>query len=217
MPDIHHFFHVFAGGDWERPVAEHLDALERSGLGRGMRSFNVGVVGPPDDRTAVLAVLEGWRPLDLLAVADDGWEQVTLGAMWWWARHHDGLICYTHTKGAGNHADINDEWRRDMEHHNVFEWRRIVDAFEAGAQVAGAHWITDPASSHAGMFGGNFWWTRAELLRQGCRPGNDYRHRAEEWLGDLGTITPLTGDAVFDLCPTSIAPGAMHPDWPAVV
>lgn len=211
MPDIAHWFHCYGDGDWRQPVADHLDALERSGLGAELATFHVGIVGAA---TEVVEALSGWD-VDEFHIADTGWEQVTLNPMYEWAQKNDGLICYTHTKGAGNFDPINNAWRRDMEFHNVMEWRRIVDAFEAGALVAGAHWMTDPASDHAGMFGGNFWWTRADLLRRGCRPGNDYRHRAEEWLGDLGRITPLTVAAgtVFDLDPADISGGRLHTEW----
>lgn len=219
MPDIAHFFHVYAGGDWQVPVAEHLDALDRSGLGDELASFNVGIVGTNEQIDAALAVLGASRwPITLAGCGSEGWEQVTLLPMWWASQFSlpaDALICYTHTKGAGNFDPINNAWRRDMEYHNVMEWRRIIEAFDQGAQVAGAHWICDPNSGHAGMFGGNFWWVRADLLRQGGPPKNDYRHRAEEWLGDLGWITPLTVEAgtVFDLDPESIMGGHLHTDW----
>lgn len=220
MPDIHHWLHIYAGGDWQVPVAEHLDALERSGLGAELASFSVGIVGPEHARReAYKAIWDAGWDARLISLADEGWEQVTLWPMWRAVQHHrnyaDGLICYTHTKGAGNFDPINNAWRRDMEYHNVMEWRRIVEAFDGGAQVAGAHWICDPNSGHAGMFGGNFWWVRADLLRQGGPPKTDYRHRAEEWLGDLGWITPLTVEAgtVFDLDPSDIAGGQLHTDW----
>lgn len=215
MPDIAHWFHVYAGGDWETPVDEHLDALHRSGLAEALTTFRVGIVGPGDRRLAAIQRIgASGIPLRVVAEADEGWEQVTLAAMYEWAQHNDGLICYTHTKGASRNEPIDRLWRRDMELHNVIEWERIVEAFAAGHKVAGAHWITDPNSDHAGMFGGNFWWVDAALLRQGEPPKNDYRHRAEEWLGDLGRVTPLDESTVFDLCPTGIDEMKLHSDWP---
>lgn len=213
MPDIHHWFHVYAGGDWRVPVAEHIDAMKRSGLDDVIKSLNVGVVGSSEQRADALEVLELWD-LDSVAEADDGWEQVTLAPMYEWAQNHDGLICYTHTKGASRNDPIDRAWRRDMEYHNVIEWERIVEALTGDFLVAGAHWITDDQSDHAGMFGGNFWWVRADLLRHGEPPKNDYRHRAEEWLGDLGRVESLVRDVtVFDLCPKSITAGDLCVDW----
>ena len=44
-----HFYHVYADGAWQDPLAEHLAALEASGLGAALDVKAAGVVGSPGE------------------------------------------------------------------------------------------------------------------------------------------------------------------------
>lgn len=80
MADLHHFYHIYADGEWQEPVEEHLEALRASGLGKedGF-SLNVGLVGNESNITAVRKFLSNqsirWAEI---ASSQEGWEQVTL-------------------------------------------------------------------------------------------------------------------------------------------
>ena len=74
-----HFYHVYADGAWQEPVAEHLAALEASGLGAALDYKAAGVVGSPANcQEAIDALGPGWQ---IAATAAAGFEQVTLAAL----------------------------------------------------------------------------------------------------------------------------------------
>jgi hypothetical protein len=103
-----------------------------------------------------------------------------------------------------------------MTYHTIVDWQRPVKALTDGYSIAGSHWFQGGPSSvegygHGGMFGGNFWWTHCELLRQIGPPDTDSRHHAEHWLGQLSEVTPLIGSTIFDLNTSPIGSGC--PDW----
>lgn len=217
-PPLAHWFHVYAAGAWEQAVTEHCHALTRTGLYDELDGrWFVGFVGSADQIAAARCTLDVLAPgYTIVAETPSGWEQETLTPMWEWCQRNDGLVSYGHTKGASRSDPIDEPWRREMTWHNIVEWRRPVEALQNGANIAGCHWIKGGPSSvegfgTGGMFGGNFWWTRADLLRQNPPPSRDSRYHAEHWLGQLSEVVPLTGETVCDLNPSSIGRGA--PDW----
>lgn len=212
------FYHVYAPGTWEQPVTEHCRALTQYGLYDRLDGLFVGFVGNDEQIAAVTATLNvmvpKWREV---ARAAHGWEQVTLDAMYDFAQNHDGLVSYAHTKGASRDEGIDLQWRRGMTYHNFVTWQRPVAALEAGKTIAGCGWICGGASSvpaygTGGMFGGNFWWTRAEHLRRNVPPGHESRFAAEHWLGQLSEVMPITvGGTIEDLFPDVIH--TPSPEW----
>jgi hypothetical protein len=168
------FYHVFTAGAWEQPVAEYLAALRASEFpGR----VHVGLVGPPQRRHAALQAL---GDVEVVAEADEGWEQVTLAHLHRYSQAHSGAIGYAHSKGASDPAPWKVEWRRSMTAHVVARWRDALHGIEAGADLAGAHWIDDGTPPH---FSGNFWMASASYLRTlpPCATGD--RMDAEFWVG----------------------------------
>jgi hypothetical protein len=200
---IRHFYHVYASGAWAQPAAEHLDALELTGL---PARITVGLVGAAADRDAFRQVLGGrFAALDPQVAwveADDGFEQVTLAALHAQVRaDRRGTVFYAHTKGAYSDTGFNQAWRRSMTRHCVYGWYRCSQILEHGGfETAGCHWITpeqfggSPWFVKTPMYGGNFWWATACYLAGLPPPGTAERHQAEEWIG-LGA--PLA----FDLLP----------------
>jgi hypothetical protein len=212
---LHHFFHVYADGNWAEPVTEHCDALVRFGLFDALSSWHVGFVGTQANVGAARATLDALAPgYTVAGWAETGWEQETLEPLWKWCRRHSGAVLYCHTKGASRSDPIDRPWRRCMTYEVVVNWQRPVAALEAGAKVAGSYWhtaaesIAGPEYGVSGMFGGNFWWARCDAIRQNCRPGRENRFEAEHWLGQLSEVTPLVyGTDLIDLNCGSVATG----------
>jgi hypothetical protein len=216
-----HWYHIYADGNWLTPVHEHVAALERGGLLGELELFAVGMVGSPDNCDAVVATLDQIAPsYTVVAMEPVGWEQVTLNALYEWVRDENegGLVAYGHTKGASRNDPIDQPWRRAMEYFCFLEWRRPVEALMGGAAIAGCYWhqggeSPTPGYGFGGMFGGNFWWTHAEHLARSCPPGQETRHHAEHWLGQLSEYTtPLNAATICDLTPGAYV-GQGAPDW----
>lgn len=230
--DLHHFFHLYADGDWLTPVEEHVKALLIGGLYDQLTSFHIGFVGSRLNRREARSVL---RILDIdyevCADVAEGWEQETLDPLYAYSQDHDGAVLYAHTKGAANFAPINDPWRRSMTQLCVVEWQRPVEALDTGGKsIVGCHWIKGQPEIErlaeawrnrelnppgldgvGGMFGGNYWWTKLELLRQNCKPDRIHRHAAEHWLGQLSEVMPIWEETILDLNPRPIVPSNLVP------
>lgn len=99
MMNVAHFYHVYAAGQWQQIVAEHLDALQESGFdGR----FTVGLVGNSSQRRRALEAVAARRRPDAVVEAPRGWEQVTLDAVHRYSKRNGGAVLYAHTKGAAH-------------------------------------------------------------------------------------------------------------------
>jgi hypothetical protein len=230
--DLHHWYHIYADGDWVIPVHEHIRALQVGGLYDQLASFQIGFVGSDDNIANVCNSLEvhgvEWTTV---AAVTAGFEQETLDKMWEFSQDHDGFGLYTHTKGASRVDPIDNPWRQSMEQLCVVEWRTAIGALDCDSKaIVGCHWIKgDPTVERlneawlnrelnppgldgvGGMFGGNFWWTRLDLLRQNCRPGRESRFAAEHWLGQLSEVMPINADTILDLNPRPIVPANLVP------
>lgn len=180
-----HAYHVFAGGAWREPVAEHLAALDASGFDG---PFTVGLVGDEDQCREALHEIRALRRPGRTIQAREGFEQTTLRAVRRWARTHDGAVMYAHTKGAGNPSAFQDAWRRSMTWHVVRCWGHALERLD-GHDAVGCHWLTAeqfPTSNAATplpMFGGNFWIATCEYVRRLPACGTTSRHDAEAWIG----------------------------------
>ena len=197
MTDLSHYYHAYATGAWQDPVAEHMAALEDGGYDG---PFHVGVVGPPERRADLLDELRWLRPPDSVTEADEGWEQVTLTPLHEYAKTHDGAILYAHTKGAYNPVDVNVAWRRVMTALVVRNWRDCLAKLDNGLDAVGCHWLTPeqyPMLVDSPFFGGTFWMATTAYLRRlpPCRMQT--RYDAEMWIG-------LNDPTVHDL----------YPGWP---
>jgi hypothetical protein len=176
-----HFYHVYADGDWQSPVTEHLHALTVSGLLERLNDFFVGIVGTPENRQLVREAL----PAMVIAEADQGWEQVTLQELHKYSHKHKAQVLYAHTKGAYQVDELRSAWRVSMTHDTVTRWRECVQELEM-VQVAGPFWMKSSSSEHnehGHFFGGNFWWAQSEYLAALPALKNDNRFQAEGWIG----------------------------------
>jgi hypothetical protein len=207
-----HFYHVFAVKSWERIVTEHLEALKTSGLMERIGQLHLGIVGPLAQQRAVEKLCNSYLPVEVVATAVAGGEQVTLNALWELRKLHDAVL-YAHTKGVSepprHTLQLQDQWRRSMTAALVGDWQRCEQLLE-DYDMVGCYWW-------GVYFAGNFWWARSEYLQR-CKPppswtklmdsahgrivladqglaGHEPRIAAEEWFFDN---QPLK---VFDLLP----------------
>jgi hypothetical protein len=174
------FYHVYADGAWQEPVAEYREAIRASGFPGTVR---VGLVGRPEARLGALSAL---GDVQVVAEADSGWEQVTLAALHEYAQTHDDAILYCHTKASSDPSPWKVAWRQSMIEHLVSRWADALRGIKAGADLAGAHWIDDGTPPH---FSGNFWMASAAYLRTlpPCATGD--RMDAEFWVGQSDPST----------------------------
>jgi hypothetical protein len=189
-----HFYHVWADGAWQAPVAEHLAALDEYGLSGALDYKAAGIVGSPANcQAAIEALGTGWQ---VAVTAGTGAEEVTLAKLHAFAAL-DGKVLYAHTKGAYRAAPSSILWRRRMTEHAVGMWKRCVATLDDGCDCAGPHWITpDRFDVPAPFFAGNFWWATCQFLRRLPAPGGEDRYAAERWIGQ--TEVPK----VLNLLPT---------------
>lgn len=222
MTDLHAWFHIYADGQWKEPTADYFDALIRFGLYENLTSLNIGFMGCRDNIERCETYLRT-LPITYNVVARSpiNWEQATLIPLWEWCKDHEGYVSYAHSKGAGFQKDISRPWRRGMLWENVCNWRNATSLLDGGKKIVGCHWIpanpsiTDPNWGYSGMFGGNFWWSKADILRQNVSPTLESRLAAEHWIGQLSEVMDLSpGPFIGDLNPRPIALlDSHHTDW----
>ena len=185
--DVRSYYHCFAAGAWADPVRDHFAAMGRSGLDE--TAITVGLVGPArdrdNDRQRIGLLCRNWcipEPAQWRE-AEEGWEQVTLQAIYDDVQKIPGeyAVLYAHAKGAYGDTDTNHAWRRSMTRHVVRGWEDCV-ALLGSHDMVGCHYVSnDHYPQDPPFFGGNFWWARASYLRRLPPPENENRWTAEIW------------------------------------
>ncbi len=187
--NLHHFYHVYADGQCETPMREHIRALKESGLYEALTTFKIGFVGQPHKIEEALVCLNSLGVVfDVAARADTGWEQTTMIPMWEFSKSNEGLMLYCHSKGASDQSEVNVRWRRSMIYWNVIKWRVAVAELVTRSEAYGCHWLQPLLSmpEHVmgnWMFAGTFFWLRCELMARFPKPALTHRHEAEGFCG----------------------------------
>ena len=180
------FYHVWAPGRWEEPLAEFLNAL-----GDFTGPLYLGLVGAPKERRTVLSAVT--RNHKIATVADSGYEQITLAAVREYALKNGGAVLYAHTKGAARDYALQRPWRREVTEQLVLPWRENLAALE-DADVVGSSW-QDWGDEPSGFLA-NFWMARCDYLRTLPPPSTERRTAAETWVG-----SSVPEPRVYDLAP----------------
>lgn len=184
ITDLSHYHHVYAAPGWQRIVTEHCEALVKTGMLDGrISTVSLGICGPEHDQVADFC--RQWFDVDVVAESEQGWEQLTLTALWEDAQRGDigDAVLYTHTKGITEPADY---WRGEMTDHLVADWEKCVKALEAN-EVVGCHWMIND-EWRIPFFGGNFWWARRSVIERLPQPPTNSRWEAEVWLGQANPV-----------------------------
>lgn len=202
--EIHHFYHLFADGNWSQAVNDHMRALTQYGLYNELTSLNIGFVGSESNIVMAQEYLQvRGITYNVAATAPHGWEQVTLDPLYdMCVENPDCYIVYAHTKGAANPASNTERWRTGMTRANIVEWEKAVAALDAGYTTAGCHYYAKNPDITNPFWGGNFWWATGGLIKALGRCQTRIRHDAEGWVGQLYENPELFKP--FDLWPVPI-------------
>ena len=177
---IYHFYHIYANGEWETPVGEHIDALKSSGLDQFLNKFYVGLVGNENNRDQVLQKLKTYG-IDFTVMAEEnaGWEQVTMNKIHDFIKNKNGWVFYAHTKGSHDPSPINIAWRKSMTYYNIIKWQEKVEPHLDNIDIdtIGCHWCNNQ------FWGGTYWWARIDYLKSLSLPLMNDRWDAERWIG----------------------------------
>lgn len=214
--NLHHYYHVYADGDCETPIREHIRALKDWGLYDNLTTFAIGFVGSQQKRDEAKHCIESLGvKFTIAAEADYGWEQVTQIPMHEFSKHNDGLMLYAHTKGASNRSEVNERWRRSMIYWNVIRWKDAVAKMPEHIAV-GCHWIYPligvmPEHIYGNpMYGGTFYWVTCEMMRTWMSPPLDHRHQSEGWIGYKYVEKPYL---LYDFTPYFPNTGPFADSW----
>lgn len=172
------FYHVWAPGFWEEPLAEFLRALDDAGFDGPL---HVGIVGPSADRQRVLRSLP--RPYVDHQIGS-GNEAFTVNLVRWYAFGHDGAVIYAHTKGATTgYNQLQGPWRWLMTDAVVKCWRENLAVLDH-CDAVGWAWLDERVPGASRCFIGNFWMARCDYLRTlpPCEVSEE-RGPAEGWIG----------------------------------
>lgn len=180
-----HYYHIYADGNWQLPLREHIQALTNSGLLENLNGpINVGIVGLPHNRKQVRRTLREYD-VDFAVVAQalQGWEQMTLDVLHAHAQREDEFILYAHTKGATGDAPLQDAWRRALTYGCVTLWQSNVLNLEGGAGTSGCL-LNQYMAGQVPYYAGNFWWATSSTIRTIGVCANTSRFDAEVWIGE---------------------------------
>ena len=214
------YFHVYPINEFQEIVDEIMGAMKSSGLIDAAVKKELCVVRKPGIHTISYDPTFTLNPLK-----HNGTEWPTLQRMYrdCLAVEEEALVCYVHTKGVWrlHRGGMNHfpkaivEWRKMMTYFVIERWKDVVDLFESDSEIlaAGCNLKNKkprrPAKRQelidAGIdinnlwhFKGNFWWSRASVIRNLPEPysqkakhisthrGYKLRLQSERWIGTVG-------------------------------
>lgn len=177
---VHHYYHVYASGDWRTAVDEHFTTAQEAGFDPDI--LVVGIVGSEHDRDEVIDAIVPYRNFFSIVEAREGWEHLTLDQMYQDATETEFYAVYGHTKGAAYPAEINTYWRRVMDKYTIRDWRNAVKKLEGHFHAVGPFW-NQYMEGQTPYFAGNFWWARSEAIAELGKVPDTSRYEAEVWIG----------------------------------
>lgn len=184
MSNIHVFYHVYQGPNWEILYQHQIHALYLSGLVKNVNTFHIGVVGKEDlfdypDNSTITIWPENNEETDTLKLVKSFCEN-----------NKDKKILYFHTKGISKMSRNQNSWRLFMEHYMIHNWKHCIQLLDAhdtvGVNLDARTWI----GFHP-HYSGNFWWANSEYINKldhsyldaNFEPKDHSRCYREFWIG----------------------------------
>ena len=185
MKTLHHFYHVYADGDWLNILENHINYLIDYDIYNNLDTFQIGIVGNKNNIQQVKSFLFNKNIKYIICnEQESGFEQVTLNKLYEFSLINDGYVFYAHTKGA---TSDNHFWRRLMMYYNIVKWKECVNFLNENYDIVGAYWIKPnhlwEHADHDYFYAGNFWWANLNYIRKLNYPLNNHRYNAEGWIG----------------------------------
>lgn len=208
MVKLRHYYHLYADGLYQPIIAEHFEALRRSGLLSELETLHIGLVGTAQNTSLALRRIKRLvAKKHSISVSATGWEQQTLDLLYRDAvRAREPFIAlYAHTKGAWAANDLNVLWRQTMTRHTVERWKSAVSMIDGQTGAVGCFWAPFDNGRSIGVprdtqyFAGNFWWARSDAIAAIGPPQRNNRYDAERWIGTITKLpTPYRIRCLFD-------------------
>lgn len=191
---LYNFYHLWVDGEWRVPLQEHIAALEDSLLYANLEKVYIGLVGNNTNRSLAKNFLQtnAGTKYEIIVEKESGFEQVTQDAMVDFAQNNDGYVFYNHGKGSSNNVTFEHEWRKELNHVFIFEWKKCVEQLQRASivgtyylipnltaseerlrnlrkdtafQVKNTKFIDTVESDQEGHFTGNFFWTHLKYVK----------------------------------------------------
>jgi hypothetical protein len=204
---IYHFYHIWADGNWEIPVKEHLDSLIKYEILNSI-SIKIGIVGSVENRDKVKKYVSDYGiNFEVCAETETGYEQETLDKILE-LEDEDAYILYMHTKGSYNDQDFEHNWRRNMTLGLIGSWQKCIQILNKNVLIGYTYsnlkkfdeknlsiiynkydeifsnkddviFIGSRVKNGGGTIGGNFWWSRLKYLKLLKKPNRG------DWQGQV--------------------------------
>lgn len=187
MKPLHHFYHIYADGAWEKTVKYHISTLITFGLYNQLSSLNIGLIGTLDNRQKVKDYLfQKQINYDICVEKEIGFEQETLSSILDFSKTNNGYVYYAHSKNSVNtNWGLHEKYRISMEAWTNRKWIDCVEKLKDYSAV-GVFYTNYPAIK--GYFLFNYWWTDLSFIRSFDEPDFSSRLKATEWMTQLKDV-----------------------------
>jgi len=179
--ELIHFYHVFADGNWEIPVNEHIAALKSHDLYKNLNKFYIGFVGNVANIDLAKQHITQKCDFEVIKESPAGWEQETMKEIPSLIANKSANVLYAHTKSASDTSEINVAWRKSMTFFNIVKWKKASGKLKT-YDTCGCHLVEDQTTG-VPFYGGTFWWATAKYLQTLPPIKENNRWDAELWIG----------------------------------
>jgi hypothetical protein len=152
-------------------VTDQMRMFKASGLCKRADEFHVGVNGTTAESGPLVDDLIPKKARVTYHGLQSRSENLTLVELEkWLPGHEDWYVLYFHAKTATHLPGHNDgpfgpHWLHCMMKRCVHQWPACVELLSHGQDAVGCHWMTNMGpDKDQHIFGGNFWWARADFL-----------------------------------------------------
>ena len=154
------FYHVYQHGDWVQLVNEQLELLQLSGLYDACSFIHVGINGDQAFPFKGNKIKVEYNPAPWLE------ETPTLNALRVFCEQNENWkILYFHTKGLTQKSLETTDWRKVMEYFCIERWPDCIEKLNDHDTV-GCLYVDTCYLGPYRYYGGNFWWSNSEYVRQ---------------------------------------------------